>query len=1098
MGLLAAQNVAAATNYDLYVGGQRVTSDNKGNIKPSTSSWLKSGKITYDPSTSTLTFTNVNLKIDVDQYAVKNTGITDLTIRFVGNDSIRSYGTVIYSAHNLTISGGYGYCASAYLEFNNPDASHTGAVIYVRNGKNLTVADCHLTMKGNKAGIYGETVSDNNANGGECYFETAHVKLTINGTGYASAIHHFKKIYCRTNDTYFKDGRKYSNYMITDSSGNRVSSVETENWCYIDNVIVPNFGGDDWLILHPANTSGTVKWRQTDKRLVLEGCSYSGSNAFINNNSIDNLWIYVGGTNNIAPSSSQYVIYTKKSMKILGNYTTYTSNVLNATSKGASCIRIDGSGSLSFQNLVATVKSLYTPMYGNGSSSLSINKCQINTTATGSGTSLYGISNFGSCTMTDARCWNAQGCFRKAKKAFATPSAIIKDVDIRVPTTYYDVYVLGQQLTNVDKSYPGIEGLTGSVVYDSDNKMIKLNNVEITPPSGDTNVGLKFYGSAASVVDLTGTNKIKAANNAIWSVSGDVTFQGSGSLTAEVTSGSYSCYYVGTASQITFNVESPVYFTGGTYGIYSSSESCKLKLQKASGNTDYFFKGINEGPIKNFADLTLSGVDFYTVGTYYDKTNRVLKRNDGQNFPANTYVDIDAYSTQYSIWVVGRKLNDVNARGLGSANITGPNTAVTYDSTNKILTLNGGTLYCNTDHVIDVREPGVTIKVIGSNKTDIRQTKSSYTSTESHQYGINTTENLTITGTAQLDFNNNGDYNGINISSGKVLTIKDCYYVWTYFINGNSTGSLVVDNSHVYTNGYMHNLANLSLLNNVGIINPQLAKFDSSKKCVVNKDGVKCNSVRINKLESYGLYVCGTAVTNANNKDVLGNGVFVYDPSNKKLTVSGNASCSNNNIIYNPSVSGLEIYFSKTCTLTDTDTGSSAIYLGASTTFTSASNARVNITGSNYNGIYAYDSNTTITFDKVPNMNITANGYGICSYSNSNVLNIKSSYMSVDATSSVISGWKSINLTGCKITSPSGAKVVGGKVTNSSGSVLTNKKVIIEGVATGIDDVEAAPETELATPEAIYDTEGRQIQDMKRGVNIVRMPDGTIRKVMKK
>jgi hypothetical protein len=48
---------------------------------------------------------------------------------------------------------------------------------------------------------------------------------------------------------------------------------------------------------------------------------------------------------------------------------------------------------------------------------------------------------------------------------------------------------------------------------------------------------------------------------------------------------------------------------------------------------------------------------------------------------------------------------------------------------------------------------------------------------------------------------------------------------------------------------------------------------------------------------------------------------------------------------------------------------------------------------------------------------------------------------------------------------------------------------------TGIDDINAA---EGASVEAVYDLSGRQLNALQHGINIVRMSDGTVRKVLVK
>ncbi|MGM9709419.1 MAG: hypothetical protein ACI3ZB_07455, partial [Prevotella sp.] len=65
-----------------------------------------------------------------------------------------------------------------------------------------------------------------------------------------------------------------------------------------------------------------------------------------------------------------------------------------------------------------------------------------------------------------------------------------------------------------------------------------------------------------------------------------------------------------------------------------------------------------------------------------------------------------------------------------------------------------------------------------------------------------------------------------------------------------------------------------------------------------------------------------------------------------------------------------------------------------------------------------------------------------------------------------------------------------------SESIDATAKVFIEDSTTGVDAVET--ETNVATKAVIYDIQGRQTNTMRRGVNIVRMSDGSVRKVLVK
>lgn len=65
-----------------------------------------------------------------------------------------------------------------------------------------------------------------------------------------------------------------------------------------------------------------------------------------------------------------------------------------------------------------------------------------------------------------------------------------------------------------------------------------------------------------------------------------------------------------------------------------------------------------------------------------------------------------------------------------------------------------------------------------------------------------------------------------------------------------------------------------------------------------------------------------------------------------------------------------------------------------------------------------------------------------------------------------------------------------------SESIDATAKVFIEDSTTGVDAVET--ETNVAIKAVIYDIQGRQTNTMRRGVNIVRMSDGSVRKVLVK
>ena len=116
-------NVAyAVDNYDLYIADVQVTSEN-----------LTDTNWSYDPDTNTLTLNNYlfyNQTVGAEHYApIYYTGSADFNIVYTGsNNYIRATGSAgnivagIYSAANLTISGGYGNLA---IEVNKYDSVYS-------------------------------------------------------------------------------------------------------------------------------------------------------------------------------------------------------------------------------------------------------------------------------------------------------------------------------------------------------------------------------------------------------------------------------------------------------------------------------------------------------------------------------------------------------------------------------------------------------------------------------------------------------------------------------------------------------------------------------------------------------------------------------------------------------------------------------------------------------------------------------------------------------------------------------------------------------------------------------------------------------------
>ncbi|MBR1804192.1 MAG: hypothetical protein IJ775_04725, partial [Muribaculaceae bacterium] len=91
--LLSALVTQAATKYDINVAGVEVTSDNASNIKGGD---IKSGTVTFNNSTKTLTLTNVTItRTGSGDYAIHNRSYKGLIVKFVGTCNLTTKARVI-------------------------------------------------------------------------------------------------------------------------------------------------------------------------------------------------------------------------------------------------------------------------------------------------------------------------------------------------------------------------------------------------------------------------------------------------------------------------------------------------------------------------------------------------------------------------------------------------------------------------------------------------------------------------------------------------------------------------------------------------------------------------------------------------------------------------------------------------------------------------------------------------------------------------------------------------------------------------------------------------------------------------------------------
>ncbi len=157
---------AAPENYNILICGQRVTSENCGDL---TAIEGVKGKAAYDPATNTLTFDNATITTTAEKAAGVGlwTSVKGLTIKLIGENTItseKSGGMVNYE--KLTFTG------AGKLTINGAMSGNEDYCYGILNPGTITVDGCSLEISGGVNGI----------TSGRWKFNKCNVRVKGNGT----------------------------------------------------------------------------------------------------------------------------------------------------------------------------------------------------------------------------------------------------------------------------------------------------------------------------------------------------------------------------------------------------------------------------------------------------------------------------------------------------------------------------------------------------------------------------------------------------------------------------------------------------------------------------------------------------------------------------------------------------------------------------------------------------------------------------------------------------------------------------------------------------------------------------------------------------
>lgn len=792
----------AAVTYALKVGGKPVTSDNASNI---TGGNITSGYCTYDPSSSTLTFYDATINMVSSSSPAVESDMSKLTIVFEGftnrilcnaSPGFKLTGT----DSNIRFYGNN----KSKVAFSMSSSSSTYTAISVASG-NLTIEQMEMTFddpNSKNIAFYG------NGNT-KVAIQESQITILAGNPSYAP-FHGFQDITLRS--CYASNATPKNGYFYKQDN----TVLKGENLFILPTLAIGRYKLNTEVSryytssLIPAISQGRLGYSAPYKTLTLYDAiinsdqGYDGIRA-----NIEGLVIKVSGKSGISTNTNNYAIRANQSMTIAGESASESSLGVLAN-KGIFML----GKSLSVENATLAVVSGEDPIRGYwGSSTLNITNSMVSAYTNEGNKAIY---DFKECQMTDCYVTEPEGAyFSSSSKAFVTSSGgTLNSITINTPTEFYPVYILGQQLNNLNKDNFTCDGCSGTVKYDPDTRTLSLSDAVI---NSSTSYGIYFKDADDYQIETEGYNQISALTFAVQST-GNITFKGTGSLKASSTS------YAGmlTFGDITLEANAKLTFEGKTAGI-SIPDNKNLYVNYVGSSTDYYLKGGNltyfGGPIV-FQNMDFcSHPDYGTPGCYYDSKSHLICQNGGTVVKDYTPINFYHVSVKYGVLVGGTAVTNANRQGVGSPFITqGGGTAVSFNSTSNTLTLDGAVI--NMDEtsrysysLIESDRNKLTIEVKSDSRLECLSTSSA-----KENFLLNAP--TTITGPGKLTIST-GDVRS-SISPYDNLTIKDAKIETSggIFCSG-SEKTLTVSNSYVkVNNGGIGGFSTLNLTDGTKITEP--------------------------------------------------------------------------------------------------------------------------------------------------------------------------------------------------------------------------------------------------------------------------------------
>ena len=741
-----------AADYDIWVGGVRVTDDNKNNINPSGKT---AGTITF--SGSTLTFNGV--KMSCTNTACIHIQTPGITVYFKNGNELNSSGkaNTIYATERVVLDGpksAEGTQATVKITNTASETDGSYAAIFFKNDNaELNIWNLLLHIESTHFGIIG--YNDSNSKCG-LYTSCAEIYVTAGDT-YAAV----SRFNYWTMDDYgmLLSDRQYdaSQKRTENADGSVATNIGFVNGLYVGGLPVRATATTPWTVAPSGKTAGTIEYSK--KKLSLDGVTYSSVSAFVDNYNVKDLEIESTGTNDITVTGSGVpVMRPRADTKLTG------SGTLKLTSEGGAAISIFNDCNVTVQMALLEAKGRNYGFWGENHGTLTLKKYADNTIYKFAGSEKGNVFT-GNLVMDGMDIWTTNTYFNQTNHYMMVNSDIAKANGITNGTwfestdkfTYYPIYVAGTHVNN--RNYSSVHSpyiTAGTVSYAPGDKTLTLDGVQFEATGDDAPIGIDLRTDIGeATLKFTGADQHWTTDNDVFAFPNTKTTITGDCARVYLTSNKESGISTRAGASVTINTTGYFGSKGAKYGYWGNGATNEVLTLSKTTEDDfgYNFEGA-QGAIHNVYTLNLDNMDFGYIdgktlpGCYFDATKKCVAQNGGEM--AKGAVTLSSIKKKLPIYVAGKQLNNVYNVDyapiyVGSPYISSGPMSVNYVPSTKTLTLDNATTveHGNTGSVLTcgmaVLDEGVTIDVVGTNNIN------------AGNYGIYATKTLTVGGSGNLN-----------------------------------------------------------------------------------------------------------------------------------------------------------------------------------------------------------------------------------------------------------------------------------------------------------------------------------------------------------